>query len=114
MTKIKGSSFLSELNQLSGRTVYTLSRNRPFAVVSVDMYEAEIRVQSTGKSRRVPLTEIETAWRSLHNKGELTRAEIQEHYSPRNPAYVAAMLAAMPGVSYVSKPVIRLRYEEGG
>ena len=103
---------LSELKQLAGRTLYTLSQRKPFYVLSVDTYEAEIYIRSTGRRRRVPLTEIEPAWRSLRRKGQLTRAEIEEHWSPRNPVYVATILTALPGVSHVSKPVIRLYYQE--
>ena len=105
--------FPSELKKLAGQTLHTLSRHQPFDVVSVDAYEVEIYVRSSGKKRRVPMTEIEPAWRDLRRRGELTRAEIEEHWSPRNPAYVAAMLAALPGVTYVSKPIIRLYYQEG-
>lgn len=106
-------SFLSELKQLSGKMLNTLSRRRRFKVLSVDMYEVEILVSSTGKKRRIPLPEIEPAWRTLRQRGELTRAEIQERWSPRNPAYVAALLSLLPGVTFHSKPEIRLYYREG-
>jgi hypothetical protein len=103
---------LDELRPLAGRTLHTLSQHRRFDVLSVDMYEVEIYVHSKAKKRRVPLTEIEPAWRTLRKRGELSRAEIEEHWSPRNPAYVAAMLAALPGITYRSKPIIRLYCRE--
>lgn len=104
--------FLDKLKQLAGRTLYTLSQRRPFDVLSVDMYEVEILVRSTGRRRRVPLAEIEPAWRTLRQRGELTQAEIEKRWSPRNPVCVAAMLAALPGVTYRSKPITRLYYRQ--
>lgn len=105
-------SFLEELKKLSGQSLYTLSRRRPFRVLSVDAYEVEVYVQSTGRKRRISVTEIEPAWRTLYNRGELTRKEIEKRWSPRNQPYVAALLASFPRVTYVSKPIIRLRYKD--
>ena len=105
--------FRSQLKKLAGRTLQTLSRHRAFDVISVDTYEVALHLRSTGKKRRVPLVEIEPAWRHLRHHGRVTRTEIQERWSPRNPAYVAALLAALPAVTYTSKPVIRLYYREG-
>lgn len=103
----------TELQKLNGQTLHTLSQRRPFDVLNVDAYEVEILVRSSGKKRPVSMEEIEPAWRTLRHRGELTRAEIEEHWSPRNPAYVAAILATLPNVIYASKPIIRLYYEEG-
>lgn len=98
----------TEIKKLNGRTLYSLAQRRPFDIVSVDVYEVEIYVRSTGKKRRVPMTEIACAWDILRRAGRITRGEIEERCSPRNPVYVAAILAELPGVSCESKPIITL------
>ena len=58
----------------------------------------------------MPQSEIDGAYRYLLSNKEITRTTIEAEYSPRNPVYVAAILAALPGVRYKIRP-IRLRLQ---
>ncbi len=48
---------------------------------------------------------MEAAYQRLMALEELSRSEIRELFSEFNPAYVAAILAALPGVTYSRKPI---------
>jgi len=93
---------------LAGREMRTLARSERFAVEHVNDRQVDIIPRQTDKLRSVKRKEIESAWTRLVRDRKLTRKEIEDDYSPRNPAYVAAILASMPQVDYVTKPVITL------
>ena len=98
-----------QFTPLEGRTLRTLDRRNAFHVVSVTDDIVSIRVQSTNKPRPIPMREIEHAYPELVAAGHITRVDIEARHSPRNPAYVAAMIAEFPGVRWQARP-IRLVY----
>lgn len=100
-----------EIRKLKGRTLKTLDRQKPFTVVAVTYDKVTVIPQSTGKERPISREGVENAYRHLLVTGRLTLAEIEKDYAPRNPVYVAAILAELPGVQYKVKP-IRLSIEK--
>ncbi len=100
----------TEVGKLLNRTLKTLDRNRPFKVVAITDNALLIRPEASGKDRLIDRREVEDSLSELRRRGEITRSEIQENYSPRNPAYVAAILAALSGVRVSVRPIV-LRYK---
>ncbi len=98
-----------ELYSLEGQTIKTLDFHRAFNVVSVEPKKVVVMIQRSGKKRSIPTGEIERAFQALVCEGHLSRVAIQERFSPRCPAYVAAILSRLPGVSFTLRPV-RLWY----
>ena len=97
-----------EIGKLKGQTLTTLDQRKPFDVVDVTENAIIVRPHKNDSERKIPRDEIENAFRRLSTMGELTRSDIREQFSNFNPAYVAAIFAALPGVSYSLRP-IRLR-----
>jgi len=98
-----------EMTKLKGETLKTLAQKKPFDVVEIRARELIVRPCSTGRDRPIPREAIEGAFEELATHGEITRADIRERYSDRSPAYITALLASLPGVTFSLKP-IRLRY----
>lgn len=94
-----------QIRALKGKTIRTLDRGNPFDVLDVTENAAIVRPHENMKERNVPREEIESAYNELVAKRELTRVTIREKYSQFNPAYVAAILAALPNVSSRAKPI---------
>jgi hypothetical protein len=69
----------------------------------------EVRLHFRNKICTIPRDEIEGAYNELVASGVISRTDIRAHHSNFNPAYVAALLAALPGVTASTKP-IQLRY----
>jgi len=65
---------------------------------------------SRGKMRIIYQQEIENSYEYLIKNGEITRNEIHEKFSPRNPAYIAAIIANFEDVTHVAKPIITLHF----
>jgi hypothetical protein len=97
-----------QIQALEGKTLHTLDRRKPFEIVMVAEKQVVLKV-STGKIRTVRRSEIEGAFCELTLRGTLSRSGIHERHSPYNPAYVAAILAELEGVTYRLRP-IRLFY----
>lgn len=88
----------SQVRALEGRPLRTLDRHKPFEVVAVAENQVALKV-STGKIRTVRHKEIEGAFRELTLTGKISQSEIHERHSRWNPAYVAAILAELEGVT---------------
>jgi hypothetical protein len=101
----------SEISKLEGKTLRTLDRNRPFDVVKVGVREVIVRPHVRGIVRTIHRDAIEDAFSELAARGKMARTDIRNRYSDFNPAYIAAMLAALPGVKVFKKP-IRLEYSK--
>ncbi len=101
------------IEQLEGRTLHTLDRNNAFDVGAVAEGYVIVCPHASGKERRIGRDEIEPTYQELATRGMIERADIRERYSNFNPAYVAAILAALPGIRHSSKP-IRLYYDGPG
>jgi len=104
-TSLPLSECWNQVGRLVGQELRTLERQRPFRIVEVAERVLRIEVGTTGKSRPIRRGEIEAAWEHLVREGEITRAEIHRQYSEFNPAYVAAILAALPGVTHQIHPI---------
>lgn len=102
-------SLWQQVKAMLGRQFHTLDQAQPFQVVHVGDRSLKILVGRTDHPRTIRREEIEESWQHLSSLRELSRSEIQAHYSPLNPAYVAAILAALPGVAHHAQP-IRLVY----
>jgi hypothetical protein len=100
--------FWSQIRALEGKSLRTLADRKPFEVVSVAQNKIVLKI-STEKIRTVWRKEIEGAFHELTRTGDISREEIEERHSPRNIAYVAAILAELNGVTYQLGP-IRLFY----
>lgn len=97
--------FWSKILQLEGQTLKTLDKNKIFDIVCVTERSIILNVHASDKDRLVHHDEIEGAYKELFKCGQITRNEIQKKYSPRNPAYVAAILSTLPGVQHSLNPI---------
>jgi len=100
----------SEIKKLKGTTLKTLDQNRPFDIVEVTDQKIIVKPHTRNIARTIERGAIEDAFGELALRGEITRADIRERYMSFNPAYVAAILATLPGATTLRKP-IRLYYE---
>lgn len=98
-------SYWNEVKNLEGRTLQTLDRGNKFEVLVVTNHGVIVKPLSTGKERLVPKTEIDGAYRELLANREITRTMIEAKYSPRNPVYVAAILAELSNIVYSIRPI---------
>jgi len=94
-----------EIEKLKSQTLTTLDQKKPFNVVDVTEHAVLICPQETQTERPISRDEIENAYRHLVTIGQSTRTEIQEKFSEYNPAYVAAILAALPNVQHSTRPI---------
>ena len=94
-----------EIKNLSVKTIETLDRGNSFDVVVILEQSLIVRPHSSGKERIIARNEVDGSYRELIVRGEITRSDIQERYSPRNPAYVAALLESLPNIKYSLKPI---------
>jgi hypothetical protein len=93
------------IKTLFKKELYTLDWKRPFTVESIQGNLISITT-STGNKRNVPLQGTIDAYNYLQKHGTMTRTEIRDGgYSDWNPAYVAAILASFPGISYTARPI---------
>ncbi len=94
---------------LKGRKLETLGRPKPFTVEEVTQNGVEIRT-STGNVRYIHRSNLEKAWAELVQDKKLTLFDIRDHHDTANPAYIAPILAQMPGATVETEPMILLRY----
>lgn len=104
-------TFWQEVQRLEHQTLKTLDRSNPFHIVRVTEHVVIVKPQETGIERRIQRGRLENSFRELVAIGELSRSEIEDKHSPRNPAYIAAILAEMPGVRLSLRP-ITLHYSQ--
>ncbi len=102
-----------EIRKLEGQTLRTLDRGKRFDVVSVTENTVTVMPHETHEQRPIDREMLEDAYRFLEVTGQITRTDIRAEYSEFNSAYVAAILAEMPGVKYSVAP-IRLRFHREG
>jgi len=99
-------NFWTRVRQLEGKTLSTLDQKKPFTITAVTAEKVTMTPQSTDTERAISRDEIEGAWLELLQRGEITRQEVQDDHSGWNLAYVAAILAEIPGVSYKIRPIV--------
>jgi hypothetical protein len=100
----------TEIKALVGKTLRTLDQNNAFDVIAVTDQAVVVCPRASGKERTIKRGEIEPAFRELVARGMIQRTDVRDRYSNFNPAYVAAILAALPGVRHSVRP-IRLYYD---
>jgi len=110
---VQGEPIWQEVARLVGKELKTLEHGNPFRILRVTDRSLHLLVGSTDRERMIQYKEIVCAWQHLSEQRELSRSEIHAHYSEFNPAYVAAILAALPDVEYETRP-IRLFYRPDG
>jgi len=101
-----------EVAKLEGRELATLDREARFRVKGINEREV-VLVLETGTEWKPPREQVERAWHELLRRGELPRTWIRDEISEYNAGYIAAILAALPGVTYQTEP-IRLFYRPTG
>lgn len=104
-------NLMNMLQALNGKELRTLGEAKPFDIIDVEPKKIIVRPHSTMNERSVLRQELEGAYNELVAVGSITRVKIESHHSPRNPAYVAAILATLPDVRHRSKPKIELWVE---
>jgi hypothetical protein len=95
-----------DLKALEGKTLSTLDQNKKFDMTSVSNEIILIHIHSTKKKRSIRSKEITSAWEKLKIERTLSRSQIEQEFAPRNPAYVVAILANLPGVRHRVKPIV--------
>jgi hypothetical protein len=101
--------FWQNVGRLRGRKLHTLGEGAAFDVLDVDEKAVRIRVASSGHTYSIYHRELESIWDILTRHGELRQIAIHSELGLPNPTYAAAILAALPNVSYEVRP-IRLMY----
>jgi hypothetical protein len=94
-----------QIDYLGGQTLKTLEQHKPFEVMEVTASDIQIYIYSTLKKHRIKRVEIEGAWQELQEEGAITSSDIKNRYSKNSPAYIAAILASLPGVTHRIKPI---------
>lgn len=107
-------SLWSLVRPLAGRTLSTLDQKKPFTITAVTVDKVIMTPHTTDIERAISRDEIDGAWLELLQRGEITRQEIQDNHSGWNPAYVAAILAEMPGVTYKIRPIVLFHKKQSG
>ncbi|MBC8446827.1 MAG: Eco57I restriction-modification methylase domain-containing protein [Chloroflexi bacterium] len=104
-TRERRQQFGEMIEELVGQELRTLQEDNPFTVDEVRERQVKIMVGTTGNRRTIQRKEIEPAWEHLVEERAISRAEIRRQFSDFNPAYVAAILAALPGVTHSTEPI---------
>jgi len=97
--------YWEEIKELEGSTLKTLDRGKRFDILVVTDHGVIVQPHSSRKERLVPRKEIEGAYHELLSNREITRTIIEAKYSPRNPVYVAAILAELLNIYYTIRPI---------
>ncbi len=95
----------NEISMLEGKTLRTLDQNKQFDIVAVTEHMVIVQPHETQIERKIPRNQIEDSYNSLALSGQITRVEIHKKFSNFIPAYVAAILAKLPGIEHSSSPI---------
>jgi hypothetical protein len=90
---------------LEGETLETLDRRKPFSIERRGEAELVVVPESSQVERRILRTEIEGAFNQLWLERELSLRVIREQHSRDNATYVAALLARLDEIDYLTKPI---------
>ena len=94
-----------EIEKLKGQTLRTLDQHKLFEIIEVNSNELIILPRSTKISRPIRREGIEAAYRHLITTGQLTVKELEEEYTPRSQVYTATILAGLPDVHHLLRPI---------
>lgn len=103
--------FWQEVQKLEHRTLKTLDRCNPFDIVRITSRKVIVGPHETEKDRLIQQESLKNSLKDLITSGNLSRSEIEDRHSSRNPAHIATILAEMPGVRYSIRP-IELHYSK--
>jgi hypothetical protein len=95
-----------EIKKLEGKVLKTLDREKSFEVVVVLDSSVIVKPLSTRKDGGIPREQIEGAFQQLISSDQITQREIETQHSPRNPVYVATILAELPQVTHTIRPIV--------
>jgi hypothetical protein len=95
----------NQLDYLMGQSLKTLERDQPFEILEITPSAIQIIVYSTKETRRIDRGKLEGAWMQLNKQGTISGTSLLDDFSSSNYAYIAAIMAAMPGVSYRADPL---------
>lgn len=93
------------IQDLEGQQLTTLDREKPFVVRAVDDEELTIYLLSSKKERQIGRSEIEGPFNDLWLSKKLTLGGIRDMHSRSNSAYIAALLARVPGIAHSLGPI---------
>lgn len=105
-------SIWPHLQSLQGQTLHTVARSKPFTVATVTNTRLEIYVHDGSKTRIILRCDLDPFWQRLVKQGELSKVELATVYT-FNSTYAAALLAAAPGVTATTNPIV-LHYRPVG
>lgn len=100
--------FWSDLSKLTGTTLKTLGRGNAFDVVEVNEKQVIVKPHATGAGRAINRKDFQNAFDAICVHRTIDLAGIRR-FSEMNPVYVAAMIAALPYISYTNEPKISLK-----
>lgn len=98
------------IEKLAGQELHTLAERQPFTIERVTDQAVHFRVASSGRRYQVRRSEVETAWQTLRERGQLAQAALRAELNLAMPVYIAALLAALPGITHTTGPVV-LHYQ---
>lgn len=93
------------IQELEGQELATLDQERPFIVRAVNEDSLTIYLLSSKKEREIGRSEIEGPFNDLWLEKKLTLEGIRDMHSRANSAYIAALLARVPGVKHSLGPI---------
>lgn len=96
--------------ELIRKELFTLGKGgkKHFSIITVQNNTLTLHINSTNKKRPIQKDELVQAWKFLRENKTITRTQIRDHFSEANPAYVAGILAQLPGVRFENDPIIKL------
>lgn len=97
---------IDRLEFLRGRTLTTLARKVKFDILDVDKTGIDIFVYSTKRERHISKREIEKSWEHLAATGSVSATYILNIVPSRSSAYIAALMAQLPEVSFSVSPIV--------
>lgn len=97
-----------------GTLIHTVANSKPNWVIDITSVGARIETEDSRLKglppQLVPAWMIQVAWDQLRTEGSLEQSVLLEKLNVKRSAAVVALLAKLPGVSVVTKPVTTLRY----
>lgn len=104
--KLSAANLWTRLQSLSGKTLYTLDRKKPFDIVTVNTDRLVVSPHASSKERPIHRQVFTGAWQELTQRGEISFMDIKVRHSDWSPTYVAVILAELPGVTYKVRPLV--------
>lgn len=98
--------FLSQIVALIDKPLLTLQQNNPFQIAEMDERNVTIHVDSGDILCLIPVAHLTHSWQLLLKTGKLSLRAIRNQVSPAHPAYLAGILAALPGVRHQTDPIV--------